>query len=96
MASSDYSWLQLPTWSQLEELAFDSSYNQQAKSISEFPYDNSLFSESLTTPYSSLNTMPSSPNNPITQDAYPEPGARRQRRNVNPPPSESTTGSTSP
>ncbi|OBT64240.1 hypothetical protein VE03_06895 [Pseudogymnoascus sp. 23342-1-I1] len=97
MASSDYPWLQLPTWTQWEELAFDNSYNSQGDSLLSPSFDNNLFTNSLTTPPPSLNTTPPSPNDPMTQTPNPQhPSHRRQRRTVQPPRSESsTTGSTS-
>ncbi|KFY92044.1 hypothetical protein V500_04342, partial [Pseudogymnoascus sp. VKM F-4518 (FW-2643)] len=89
MASSDYPWLQLPTWTQWEEQAFDSIYNSQGSSLSKTPYDNGLFTETLNAP---LDTALPPPNNPLN----PQNSSYRQRRAANSPRSESsTTGSTS-
>ncbi|OBT78314.1 hypothetical protein VF21_03043 [Pseudogymnoascus sp. 05NY08] len=91
MASSNYPWLRLPTWTQWEEQALDSSYNSQVGSPSEFPFDDSLFTDIFNTTPPSLNTTHSSPNDPITQNP-----PHRQSRTLKPHRSESsTTGSTS-
>lgn len=94
MAASDYPWSQLPTWTQWEKLAFDSSYNSQAGSPSEFPFDNSLFTDIPNTPSLSPNTTPSPLSNPTTPNSHPQNPSHRQRRTVKPARFESsTTGS---
>ncbi|KFZ15381.1 hypothetical protein V502_05638 [Pseudogymnoascus sp. VKM F-4520 (FW-2644)] len=92
MASSDYPWLQLPTWTQWEEQAFDSIYHSQGSSLSKTPYDNGLLTETLNDPPPSLDTALPPPNNPLNSQN----SSYHQRRAASPPRSESsTTGSTS-
>ncbi|KFZ08173.1 hypothetical protein V501_06078 [Pseudogymnoascus sp. VKM F-4519 (FW-2642)] len=94
MASLDHPWSQLPTWTQWEELAFDRSYNSQAGNPSEFPFDNSFFTDILSTPSLSPNTTPSPLSNPTTPNSHPQNPSYRQRRTVRSPRSESSaTGS---
>ncbi|KFY72285.1 hypothetical protein V499_07571 [Pseudogymnoascus sp. VKM F-103] len=92
MASSDYPWSQLPTWTQWEELAFDSSYSSQAGSPSEFPFDNSLFTDTPNTP-SLSPTTPFPPSNPTTPNSHPQNPSHLQRRTVKPARFESSTTS---
>lgn len=92
MTSSDYSWLQLPTSTQWEELAFDSTYNSQGSSLSSPTYDNALYTGTLNTP-PSLSTTPPTPNNSTTQNPISQ-RSYRQRRTPHPRSESSTTGST--
>jgi hypothetical protein len=91
MTSPDYPWPQLPTWTQWEELAFGSSYSSQADCPSEFPFDNTLFTDILNTPPLSPNTTPPPLSTPTTPNSHPQNPSHRQRRTVKLPRSESST-----
>lgn len=92
MASPNHQWLQLPNVNQWGEAAFDSSYSSKAGSLTEFPFDESLFASD--TP-SSFNTTPPTPNNASTQNYNSQHSSRRQPQFAKAPRSESSSaGST--